>query len=324
MDDLDKEWMIALRDVYRARKILSKYLTPTPLLYSKKLSKELGANVYVKLENMNPTNSFKVRGGLYYMSLMHDKVRGAVTASMGNHAQSIAYSGSLFGVETTIVMPSWVNPLKKEAVEELGAKVITYGAYYDEAAAYAQHYAEERGLVFIDPINEVRLYPGVATMHLEVVEELPSVETVFNPLGGGSGAIGAVTVYKSINPAVRVYAVQAEGAPAFYLSYKKGMLQSTDGVKTRAEGLAVAKAYETPFQLLRNRLDDVILVSDEEMENAVVKLYNAVRQVAELAGAASTAAAYKSAEKISGKTVVLMLTGGNIDHKRFAEILAKH
>ncbi|MEM4495451.1 MAG: pyridoxal-phosphate dependent enzyme [Candidatus Caldarchaeum sp.] len=316
--------MIALRDVYRARKILSKYLTPTPLLYSKKLSKELGANVYVKLENMNPTNSFKVRGGLYYMSLMHDKIRGAVTASMGNHAQSIAYSGSLFGVETTIVMPSWVNPLKKEAVEELGAKVITYGAYYDEAAAYAQHYAEERGLVFIDPINEVRLYPGVATMHLEVVEELPSVETVFNPLGGGSGAIGAVTVYKSINPAVRVYAVQAEGAPAFYLSYKEGMLQSTDGVKTRAEGLAVAKAYETPFQLLRNRLDDVILVSDEEMENAVVKLYNAVRQVAELAGAASTAAAYKSAEKISGKTVVLMLTGGNIDHKRFAEILAKH
>jgi len=316
--------MITLRDVYRARKIVSRYLKPTPLQYSKKLSKELGADVYVKLENLNPTHSFKVRGGLYYMSLMHDKVKGVVTASMGNHAQSIAYSGSLYGVETTIVMPSWVNPLKKDAVTELGAKVITYGAYYDEAAAYAQHYAEEHGLVFVDPINEVKLYPGVATMHLEVVEELPTVETVFNPLGGGSGAIGAVTVYKSINPSVRVYAVQAEGAPAFYLSFKKGGLQSTDGVKTMAEGLAVAKAYDTPLQILKNRLDDVVLVSDEEMEKAVVKLYNTVRQVAELAGAASTAAAYKFSEKISGKTVVLMLTGGNIDHKRFAEILARH
>lgn len=316
--------MISLRDVFEARKILRKFINPTPLVYSKRLSKELGADVYYKLENTNPTHSFKVRGGLYFMSLMHESLRGVVTASMGNHAQSIAYAGSIFGVETTVVMPSWVPQIKREAVEELGARVVTYGDYYDKAAEYACKYADEHGLVYVDAINEEKLYPGVATMHLEVVEELPDVDVVVNPLGGGSGTIGAVTVYKSVNPSTKVYAVQAEGAPAFYLSLKTGTLRATEGVKTIAEGLAVAKAHEKPFNLLKNRVDDVVLVSDEEMVRAVAKVFEAVRQVAELAGAASTAAAYKLVDKIVGKKVVLNLTGGNIDPKRFAQILSGH
>ncbi|MCS7133669.1 MAG: pyridoxal-phosphate dependent enzyme [Candidatus Caldarchaeum sp.] len=316
--------MFTLRDVYRARQRISKYIRPTPLVYSKRISKELDADVYFKLENTNPTNSFKVRGGVYFISVMRDRLRGVVTASMGNHAQSMAYAGSVFGVDVAVVMPSWVSHIKKEAVEEMGAKVITYGSYYDEAATYARHYAEENGLSYVDAINEEKLYPGVATMHLEVVEELPDLEVFINPLGGGSGAIGAVTVYKTVNRAVRVYAVQAEGAPAFYLSMKKGELSSTDGVKTAAEGLAVAKAYETPFNCLRNRIDDVLLVSDEEMEKAVVRIFQSVRQVAELAGAASTAAAYRYAHLVKGRKVVLNVTGGNIDHTKFAEILSKH
>lgn len=316
--------MLTLQQIYAARKIINKYLRPTPLLYSKQVSRELNADVYFKLENLNPTHSFKIRGGIYYLSMMGDKIRGVVTASMGNHAQSIAYAGSIFGVETTVVMPSWVSSIKKEAVEKLGAKVVTYGSFYDEAAAYASHYAEKHGLRYVDAISETMLYPGVATMHLEVVEELPDLDVFINPLGGGSGAIGAVTVYKNINPSVKVYAVQAEGAPAFYLSLKKGILCSTDGVKTRAEGLAVAKAYQTPFEILKNKLDDVLLVSDDEMENAVVKIFQSIRQVAEHAGAASTAAAYRYRDLVEGKTVVLNITGGNIDHKRFAEILIKH
>ncbi|MDW8084307.1 MAG: threonine/serine dehydratase [Candidatus Caldarchaeum sp.] len=316
--------MVTLKEVYEARKIVSKYIKPTPLVYSRHVSRELGADVYYKLENSNPTNSFKVRGGVYFMYLMHDEIRGVVTASMGNHAQSIAYAGSFFGVETTVVMPSWVSRIKRQAVEELGAKVLTHGSYYDEAAAYALHYAEKNGLRYVDAVNEEKLYPGVATMHLEVFEELPDLQVFINPLAGGSGAIGAVTVYKSLNPEVRVYGVQAEGAPAFYLSLKKGEICSTENVKTLAEGLAIAKTYPTPFNILKNKLDDVLLVSDEEMEKAVVKIFQSVRQVAELAGAASTAAAYRYVELMRGKKVVLNLTGGNIDHKKFAEILSRH
>jgi len=314
--------MIGLDEVYAARKVISKHLKPTPLVYSRSLSRELESDVYVKLENLNPTNSFKVRGGIYYMSIMHDRAGGFITASMGNHAQSIAFAGGLYGLDVRVVMPDWVSPVKKQAVEELGAEVITYGKYYDESAAYAKKLADRQGLVYVDPINEKLLYHGVATMHLEVIEELPDVQLVFNPLGGGSGAIGAVTVYKTVKPSTKVFAVQAEGAPAFYQSYVEGRLVSTDGVKTRAEGLAVAKAYQTPFELLRGRLDGVVLVSDEEMERAVAKLFYTVRQVAELAGAASTAAAYKLGLK--GLKTVLMLTGSNIQPGHLAEILSKH
>jgi threonine dehydratase len=314
--------MVSLEEVYAARKVISKYLKPTPLVYSRTLSRELESDVYVKLENLNPTHSFKVRGGIYYMAMMHNRARGFVTASMGNHAQSMAYAGGLYGADVKVVMPDWVSPVKKQAVKDLGAEVITYGSYYDESAAYAKKLADEQGLVYVDPINERRLYPGVATMHLEVVEELPDVQLVINPLGGGSGAIGAVTVYKTIKPSTKVFAVQAEGATAFYESYVQGKLVSTEGVKTRAEGLAVARAYPTPFELLKGRLDGVVLVSDEEMERAVAKLFYAVRQVAELAGAASTAAAYKLGFK-NLKTVV-MLTGSNIQPSQLAEILSKH
>jgi threonine dehydratase len=138
--------MVSLEEVYAARKVISKYLKPTPLVYSRTLSRELESDVYVKLENLNPTHSFKVRGGIYYMAMMHNRARGFVTASMGNHAQSMAYAGGLYGADVKVVMPDWVSPVKKQAVEELGADIITYGAYYDESAAYAKSLPMSRGL----------------------------------------------------------------------------------------------------------------------------------------------------------------------------------
>lgn len=317
--------MITLRTVVEASQILERYLRPTPLVYSRGLSRELGCDVWVKLENLNPTHSFKVRGGIYYMYKMFEEVRrtGVITASMGNHAQSIAYAGSLFGVDVHVVMPSWVSDVKKEALQQLGAHVITYGNFFDEAALYAEALAREKGYRYIHAINETLLYPGVATMHLEVLRELPGVDVVFNPIGGGSGAIGACIVYKSVDPSIRVIGVQAEGAPAFYESLKQGRIVSRDKVETRAEGLAVAKAYEVPFSILRGRIDDVVLVSDGEMERGIRKLYRHVRQIAEHAGAAATAAAYKMSDSLAGKKVVLMLTGGNIDEAQIARILSE-
>jgi threonine dehydratase len=312
-----------LRSVLEASKIIYKYIKPTPLVYSRSLSRVLGCKLYVKLENLNPTNSFKVRGGIYYIQRNFEEVRktGVITASMGNHAQSVAYAGQLFGVDVKVVMPSWVSEVKKDALKELGAEIITYGQFFDEAAAYAEELSRVKGYKYIHAINETQLYPGVATMHLEVAEELSSVEQVYNPIGGGSGAIGACVVYKSIDPKIRVVGVQAEGASAFYESWKAGRIIAKNGVSTRAEGLAVAKAYEVPFQILRDRIDDIVLVSDEEMEDAIRQLYHSVRQVAEHAGAAALAAAKKTRHQIEGKVVVIVLTGGNIDASQYTRIL---
>ncbi len=313
----------SLREVLHAERVIRRYLNPTPLVQSKRLSREIGADVRVKLENLNPTNSFKVRGGIYLMSVLAGSgVRGIITASMGNHAQSIAYAGSLFDVPVKVVMPGWVSRVKVEAVEELGAEVILKGSYYDQSAEYAEALARELGYRYVHAIEERLLHVGVATMHLEVVREMPEVEVVINPIGGGTGAIGAVAVYKRMLPDVRIYGVQAAGADAFYRSFVTGELVDLQGVRTRAEGLAVARSYPTPVRALRGRLEDVVLVTDEEMEEAIRKLYASIRQVAEHAGAASTAAAYKIREKIAGRKVVLMLTGSNIAPEEFARIVA--
>lgn len=247
--------------------------------------------------------------------------RGVITASTGNHAQSIACAGALFGVDVKIVMPHGVSSLKVNAIRELGAEVITHGTYYDAAREYAEKLASEKGYLYVHGINEPLLYEGVATMHLEIIEEQPDVEVVINPIGGSSGASAACIVYKTINPQIKVVGVQAEGAPAFYHSWKNGSIISTGGVKTEAEGLATAQAYELPLKILREKLDDIVLVSDQEMMNAIKTLFYAVRQVAELAGAASTAAALKTKEQLAGKKVALPLNGGNIQPELFARIL---
>jgi threonine dehydratase len=312
-----------LDDVYAARDIVNRYLKPTPLLYSRRLSKLLGCEIHLKLENLQPTRAFKVRGGVYYMERMKEQAlsHGVITASTGNHAQSIAYAGMLFGVNVRIVMPHGVPQMKTEAVKGLGAEVIFHGRYYEEAREYAERLASERGFLHVHGINEPLLYEGVGTMHLEVFEELPDMDVVINPIGGGSGASAACIVYKSLNPRIKVIGVQAEGAPAFYNSWKKGTITPTDGVKTAAEGLATSRAYELPLRILREKLNDIILVSDQEMKQAIRAILHATGQVAELSGAASTAAAFKIKNELAGSKVVLILTGGNIEPEQLARIL---
>ena len=246
---------------------------------------------------------------------------GVITASTGNHAQSIAYAGMLFGVNVRIVMPHGVPQMKTEAVKGLGAEVILHGSYYEEAREYAEKLASQRGFLYVHGINEPLLYEGVGTMHLEVFEELPNMDAVINPIGGGSGASAACIVYKSLNPRIKVIGVQAEGAPAFYNSWKKGTITPTDGVKTAAEGLATSRAYELPLRILREKLNDIVLVSDHEMKQAIRAILHATGQVAELSGAASTAAAFKIKNELAGSKVALMLTGGNIESEQLARIL---
>jgi threonine dehydratase len=312
-----------LRDVYVARKIVSRYIVRTPLIYARKISKLINADVYLKLENLQVTRAFKVRGGVYYVNVMKDQAirRGLITASTGNHAQSIAYAGSLIGARTIIVMPSTAPKNKIEAVKDLGAEVLIHGRIFEEAREMAEKLAEEKNMLYVHPVNEPLLYPGVATMHLEVIEDLPDVDVIINPIGGGSGASGAVIVAKTINPEIKVVGVQAEGAQSFYLSWRRGELVATGRADTIAEGLATARAYEYPFQILKDRIDDIVLVSDPEIIEAVRILLELEGVVAEPSGAASLAAALKIKEKLAGKKIVAMITGGNIDPERIREII---
>lgn len=308
-------WTPTLRDVYKARQVVRKHLPRTPLVYSRRISRALGFDVYLKLENLMPTKAFKVRGGVYYARVKRDEAvsKGLITASTGNHGQSIAYAGKLIGAPVTVVMPHGVSKVKIEALRELGADVVFCGKVYEEAREYAEKLAEERGMLYVHAVNEPLLYAGVATMHLENLEDLPDVNVVINPIGGGSGASGAVIVAKSADPRIEVIGVQAEGAKSFYLSWKTGRLTSTGRADTIAEGLATSKAYELPFAILKGKIDDIVLVSDDEMLNAMRLLLEAEGQVAEPSGAAALAAACKIRDRLQGKKVVVMVTGGNVD-----------
>ena len=312
-----------IADVRAAMLVVGRRLKPTPLLYSRKLSSMLGSKIYIKLENLQPIRSFKLRGGINYFHAMGDLAakQGVVTASTGNHAQSIAYAGRLFNTQVKVVMPQGVSCIKVEAVRELGAEVLFHGSFFEEALAKAQRLSQREGYLLVHPINEPLIIEGVATMHLEVFEELPDVDMVINPIGGGSGASGACIVYKELKPSVTVVGVQAKGAPAFYRSWKRGSITSTKGVKTIAEGLATSTAYELPLRIMQGRIDDIILVSDHDMINAVRLLLEAIGQVAEPSGAASTAAALAIRKRLEGKVVVLMLTGGNIQSELLKKII---
>jgi threonine dehydratase len=315
--------MPTLKEIYHAKRVVGRYLKRTPLIYSQALSELLDCSVYLKLENLQPIRAFKVRGGVYYVYVKRDEARerGLITASTGNHGQSIAYAGRLFGADVTIVMPQGISEVKVRSLERLGANIIYHGRIFEEAREYAERLADERNMLYVHPVNEPLLYRGVATMHLENIEDLPDVDVVINPIGGGSGAIGAVSVYKRLSSDIKVFGVQAEGAKSFYLSWKEGRLISTGKADTIAEGLATAQAYEYPLKILRGRLDDIILVSDSDMMRAMRLLLESVGQVVEPAGAASTAAAFKIRDLLRGKNVILMVTGGNVDMDLFKEII---
>ena len=315
-------WIPTLRDVYRARRIISKYIPRTPLIHSRRISRILGFDVYLKLENTLPTRAFKVRGGIYYAITRREEAikRGLITASTGNHGQSIAYAGQLIGAHVVVVVPHGVSKVKVEALRELGAEVVFHGKVYEEAREYAEKVAKEKQMLYVHGVNEPLLYAGVATMHLETIEDLPDVDVIINPIGGGSGASGAVIVAKSVDPKIKIIGVQAEGANSFYLSWKLGRLVSTGRADTIAEGLATSRAYELPFTILKDKIDDIVLVSDDELKKAMKLLLDTTGQAVEPAGAAATAAAFKI-QKLEGKKVVLMVTGGNVDLKLLKEIM---
>jgi len=314
------------KDVLDAKKVVSKYLIRTPLLYSKHLSRILECDAYVKCENVQITGAFKVRGGVNLVSKLceEEKRKGVIAVSTGNHGLSVAYAASLFDVDATIVMPEGANPFKVQAIKDLGAKVVFHGKDYDEAKEWTEKEAAKEGYRYIHSGNEPYLIAGVGTLYLEILEDLPDVDVIIVPVGGGSGASAACIVAKTVNPEIKVIGVQSSGAPAVYLSWKNRKIVKMEEVKTFAEGLATRAPFELTLDIMWKYLDDMILVKDEEIAKAIILLLQTIHQVAEGAGAAATAAALKIKEQIKGKKVALILSGGNISFEKLKEIVAKY
>jgi len=305
---------VTLNDVYKARRVVSKYLPRTPLVKSPILSKRLGFEAYIKCENLQPIGAFKVRGGVYLVSRLseEEKRRGVITASTGNHGQSIAYAASLFGVKAIVAVPENSNPNKVEAIKNFGAHVEFRGSDFDEARLWVEEESKRKGYRYIHSANEPLLIAGVGTLYLEIMEDLPDVEAILVPIGGGSGAAAACVVAKSIDPDVKVIGVQAEKAPAVYMSWKNKRFIEIKSAETFADGLATRVPFKLTLGIINKHIDDIVLVSEEEMKKAVLTLLETTHQLAEGAGAASTAAAFKLRKKLKGKKVALVLTGGNL------------
>src|SRR6267142_2040957 len=312
-------------DILAAREFIAPYLPKTPLVRVEKLSERLGCDYYVKLENLQPTGAFKVRGGVNLVGTAPEQERraGLVSASTGNHGQSIAYAGRLFGARVIIYAPSEnVNESKMQAMRDLGAEVRLHGRDFDEARLEAERVAQSEGYRYVHSANEPKLIAGVGTIGIEIFEDLPDVDVIIAPAGGGSCASGNAIVASHKNPKARVIAVQSESAPAMWHAWKNRTLDAYPTMETEHEGLATRVPFELTNKILWDLLDDFVLVTDGEINDAVRLLAQHGKQVAEGAGAASLAAAIKLGDQLKGKRVVGILTGGNMSLERFAAVMA--
>ncbi len=314
-----------LADVYRARGVVRGHLEPTPLLEPPALADRLGCRVFVKCENLQPTGAFKVRGGLYLMSRLSDeeRARGVVAASTGNHGQSIALAAQMYGAKATIFVPEHANTLKVAAMERFGATVIHEGVDFEESFAAAREYAQREDIHFVHSANEPDLIAGVGTATLEIMEREPDLDAIFVPIGGGSGLCAACIVGKAINPSLKVYGVQAEGAPAAHDSWRQRQLVAHGAAQTFAEGIATRVAYELPARILWDSVDEIVLVSDADLRRSILTLLETTRMLAEGAGAAGLAGVYRRRETLRNKKVAIVLSGGNLTLETLAQALGE-
>lgn len=311
-----------LRDVLDAQRVIAPHLDPTPVRRYPSLDGLVGAELFVKHENHLPTGAFKVRGGINLVSRLAPEqlAAGVFAASTGNHGQSVAYAASLFGVAATIFVPRGANPVKVSSMRSLGATVIEHGVDFDEARERCDEVAVARGARYIHSGDEPLLIAGVATATLELLEREPSIEVIVVPVGGGSGAAGACIVAKAIDPRIVVIGVQSDAAPAAYRAWRERR-PVADEMHTFAEGLQTRVSFELPQRVLAEHLDDFVLVADDELRAATLQLIELTRTLVEPAGAAPLAAVLKLRERLAGKRVAIVCSGGNISPAQLRELL---
>jgi threonine dehydratase len=314
---------ITLDDIRAAAARLEGHVERTPCRYSRTLSEITGAEVWVKFENLQFTAAYKERGALNKLLLLSDeeRSRGVIAASAGNHAQGLAYHGARLGVPVTIVMPKGTPFVKVEHTRQHGANVVIFGDTYDEAAAHAQQLREERSLTFVHPFDDYDVMAGQGTIALEMLEDVPDLEILPVPIGGGGLISGVATAAKAINPNIRIIGCE----PAMFPSFTARMrgLNAEAGGQTIAEGIAVREVGTKTYAVARPLIDDVLLLEEPYIERAVALYCNVEKTIAEGAGAASLAALLAYPERFRGKKCGLILCGGNIDTRLLASVLTR-
>jgi threonine dehydratase len=302
-----------MADLLEARGLVNRYLPRTPLYFSHGLSRLCGCEVYVKYENYSPIRSFKARGALYSLwRLTADQRRaGVITESTGNHGQGIAYAGSIFGIPSTIVVPSVTPELKRQAIRSFGGDLCVFGDDTSQTGPQARKLAAESGKTLIEDGADGGLMAGAASLAWEILEDLPDVEVLIVPVGSGNLIAATCLVAKQLKPAIRVIGVQAEGAPAAERSWRAGSI-ITDTIDTFAEGIADVAPGKLAFEVMRKDVDDMVLVSEDELRRSIVTVLSETGQVAEGAGAAAFAALQKYCSRWSRSKVVPILSGGNL------------
>ena len=305
--------MLTLDKFEEASEIVKKVTQETSLVYSEYFSQQTGNKVYLKPENMQVTGAYKIRGAYYKISTLspEEREKGLITASAGNHAQGVAYAAKAFGVKAVIVMPTTTPLIKVERTKSYGAEVVLYGDVYDEACEKALSMAEEEGYTFIHPFDDLTVATGQGTIAMEIVKDLPLVDYILVPIGGGGLATGVSTLAKLLNPNIKVIGVEPAGANCMQVSLEKGEVTTLPGVNTIADGTAVKRPGEKIFPYLQKNLDGIVTVEDPELVVAFLDMVENHKMIVENSGLL-TVAALKHLD-VKGKKIVAILSGGNMD-----------
>ena len=317
------EKMLTLEAFEEASEVVKEATQETKLVFSQYLSNQTGNKVYLKPENMQFTGAYKVRGAYYKLSTLsdEDKKKGLITASAGNHAQGVAYAASKNGVKATIVMPTTTPLIKVNRTKSYGADVVLYGDVYDEACAHAYELAEKEGYTFVHPFDDLAVATGQGTIAMEIIKELPTVDYILVPVGGGGLATGVSTLAKILNPNIKVIGVEPEGANCLQESLKAGEVLTLPSVSTIADGTAVKTPGSKIFDYLKNNLDDIITVPDEDLVVCFLDMVENHKMVVENSGLL-TVAALKYLN-VTGKKIVSILSGGNMDVITMSSVVQK-
>ena len=318
MQELPSE-SISLENMRAAREVVYQTLAPTPLREYPVLSAEIGAHVMLKHENHQLTGAFKIRGGLNFMhhfaaARTH---HGVITATRGNHGQSVALAAQIYSIPATIVIPCGNNPEKNAAIEAFGARLIEHGRDFDEAREETERLSQAENLRYLHSANEAHLINGVGTYALEIIEATQErgekIDAIFVPIGLGSGICGIITAFRALSPETKIFGVQAEGAPSVFLSWRSGQIVETKEAHTFADGIATRVPAALTFEIISRGVDQILLVTDSEIIRAIRLLWRTTHNLVEGAGAVAMAAIIQMREELQGLRVVSVLTGANLD-----------
>ncbi|MEE9912159.1 MAG: threonine/serine dehydratase [Deltaproteobacteria bacterium] len=313
---------VNLTRVLMAKSVINKYLNRTNLICYSELSRLIGCEAFVKHENHNPTGSFKIRGALNFFHHMskEELETGILVATRGNHGLAMAWAGQWFHVPCTVVVPENNNPQINRIIESYGAELIVHGEDFYDAQSYCDELVDSAGYYYVQQGNEPEILNGIATMGLEILEDLPDVDTIICPIGGGAGCASLLKTVRAIKPAIEIIGVEPANAPSFYNAWKKGEIVTLDEAHTIADGLAARTVFQLPYLILRDAITDVVLLSEEEILEGVRMALTTTHNLAETAGAVSLIAADKIKDRLRGKKVVMIMSGGNLsmDHLKTA------